>query len=188
MKKGKALIFSAPSGAGKTTIVRHLISKFPNLKFSISATTRERRSTEVDGKDYYFLSEDEFRSKIKDNAFLEWEEVYRGNYYGTLKSELSRLWEAGNHVIFDVDVEGGLNLKEALEDQALAVFVKVSDIATLRTRLESRQSESSSTLEVRLKKAAEEMLYEPRFDHVLVNDDMHVALAEAVEVAQDFLG
>ncbi|MEM9327633.1 MAG: guanylate kinase [Bacteroidota bacterium] len=187
MKKGKALIFSAPSGAGKTTIVRYLIEQNPLLEFSISATTRPRRDTEIDGIDYYFLSTHEFQSKIAAGAFLEWEEVYKGNYYGTLRSELERIWDAGRYVIFDVDVEGGLTLKEELGDQALAVFVKVSDLDTLRRRLEFRQSESSSTLAVRLEKAADEMLYESRFDYVLINDDREQALAEAELVTKKFL-
>jgi len=142
----------------------------------------------VDGQDYYFLSSEEFQNKRDAHAFLEWEEVYSDNYYGTLKSELDRIWAKGCHVIFDVDVEGGLKLKEALGDQALAVFVKVTDINTLRRRLESRKSESTSTLEVRLNKAVNEMLYEPRFDHVLLNDNMQKALREAEEVTKDFLG
>ena len=187
MKKGKALIFSAPSGAGKTTIVRHLIQQHPNLEFSISATTRPKRADEVDGRDYYFLSPEEFKNKIQADAFLEWEEVYTNNYYGTLKSELGRIWQEGCHVIFDVDVEGGLKLKKALGDRALAVFVKVTDLEILRQRLESRKSESSSTLEVRLEKAANEMLYEPRFDHVLLNDNMKKALQEAEHLTSHFL-
>ncbi len=187
MNKGKALIFSAPSGAGKTTIVHHLIKKYPNLSFSISATTRKRRENEIDGVDYHFLTPEEFKKKIDEQAFLEWEEVYSGHYYGTLKTEVEKIWNSGRHVIFDVDVEGGLSLKTALGDQALAVFVKVSDLDTLRKRLESRRSESSSTLAIRMDKAAKEMLYESRFDRSVVNDKIHVALAEAEKMISDFL-
>ncbi len=187
MNKGKALIFSAPSGAGKTTIVHHLIKKYPNLSFSISATTRERRENEIDGVDYHFLTPEEFKKKIDEQAFLEWEEVYSGHYYGTLIAEVEKIWNSGRHVIFDVDVEGGLSLKRALGDQALAVFVKVSDLDTLRKRLESRRSESSSTLAIRMDKAAKEMLYESRFDCSVVNDKIHVALADAEKIISDFL-
>lgn len=187
MIHGKALIFSAPSGAGKTTIVRHLLSKYPALEFSVSATTRKKRQGEIDGKDYYFLSLDSFQSKIQNDQFIEWEQVYDGLFYGTLKEEVDRIWQAGKHVIFDVDVEGGVNLKSFLKDQALAVFVKVSDVQTLRGRLERRKSETDEMLELRVQKAADEMKFENRFDKVLLNDSIEEAFVNAEKMTEDFL-
>ncbi len=187
MNNGKALIFSAPSGAGKTTIVRHLIDEFPVLDFSVSATTRTRRKEEVHGIDYYFLSLESFKSKIENQEFIEWEQVYEGLFYGTLKEEVQRVWDAGKHVIFDVDVEGGINLKNFLEDRALSVFVKVSDVSTLRERLERRKSETDDMLERRVQKAAEEMKFESKFDRVLVNDIKEEAFIAARKMTKDFL-
>lgn len=185
---GKAIIFCAPSGAGKTTIVKHLIKKTPSLKFSISATTRDVRiGMEEPGKDYYFLSNDDFLSRRERGEFYEWEEVYPGTYYGTLKEEVSRIWSEGNHVIFDVDVQGGLNLKKSLGEQALAVFVSVENIDVLRERLEKRSTESAESLEERVGKAAEEMQYAKSFDYILVNRDLEVAYQEAEKVVNDFL-
>lgn len=175
MSEGKALIFSAPSGAGKTTIVRHLMSISTELDFSISATTRTPREGEQHGKDYYFLDAEDFRQRIDNGQFLEWEEVYEGTYYGTLRSELDRIWESGQHVVFDVDVEGGLNLKKELGDRALAIFVKVRDLEVLRGRLKKRGSETEESLDRRVKKAAIEMNYQDRFDFVLLNDDLDKA-------------
>ncbi|MEM8894586.1 MAG: guanylate kinase, partial [Bacteroidota bacterium] len=147
MARGKALIFSAPSGSGKTTIVHHLTKVFPNLGFSISASTRDKRGrTEENGKDYYFLNPEEFKAKIDNDEFIEWEEVYEGNYYGTLKSEIQRIWDGGNHVIFDVDVKGGINLKNYFGDDALAIFVKVPDIEVLQQRLKDRNTETDDSL------------------------------------------
>lgn len=180
MREGKALIFSAPSGAGKTTIVRHLMSVIPDLDFSISATTRSPREGEQHGEDYYFLEQEDFRKKIDSDQFLEWEEVYAGTYYGTLKSELERIWTANRHVVFDVDVEGGLNLKQALGDRALSIFVKVRNLEVLRNRLKDRGSESDESLDRRVQKAEIEMSYEDRYDYVLINDD----LAEAKKLAE----
>lgn len=188
MQNGKAFIFCAPSGSGKTTIVRHLINKYPSLGFSISASTRDRRGrTEQDGKDYYFLTPDEFKQKIDNDEFIEWEEVYEGNYYGTLKSEIDRIWAAGRHVIFDVDVKGGLNLKNYFGDKSLAVFVKVNDMETLKQRLMDRGTESEQSLSRRLYKAKFEMSFQDKFDHILINDDLERSFKEAESLIENFL-
>lgn len=179
MSEGKALIFSAPSGAGKTTIVRHLMSITSDLDFSISATTRSPREGEQHGKDYYFLDTEDFREKIDSGQFLEWEEVYKGTFYGTLRSELERIWKIGKHVVFDVDVEGGLNLKNALGDRALSIFVKAQDLEVLRKRLQERGSETEESLDRRVQKAKIEMSYEDRYDFVLINDDLETAKIQA---------
>lgn len=188
MGSGKAIIFSAPSGSGKTTIVRHLLEKFPNIGFSISASTRDRRGrTEQHGKDYYFLTPEEFKQKIDQNAFIEWEEVYEGNFYGTLKEEIQRLWDNGQHVIFDVDVKGGLNLKKYFGDKALAIFVKVPSMEVLTERLKDRGTESEESLSRRLFKAKFEMTFEDKFDVVIVNDDREKSFQEAEKLIGDFL-
>ncbi|GCC52403.1 guanylate kinase [Chryseotalea sanaruensis] len=184
---GKALIFSAPSGSGKTTIVRHLLQNNSDLGFSISASTRDRRGrTEQHGKDYYFLSPEEFKQKIDANQFIEWEEVYEGNFYGTLKSEIERLWSEGKNVIFDVDVKGGLSLKKYFGDKALAVFVKVPSIEVLKERLKDRGTESEESLSRRLFKAKFEMGFEDKFDVVLVNEDRERSLQEAQKLYNEF--
>ena len=158
-QQGKAIIFSAPSGAGKTTIVKNLLDQLPELRFSVSATTRKPRgSQEQHGVDYYFLSVDEFKSNIQNNKFYEWEEVYSNLYYGTLKSEVQKIWDQGNHVVFDIDVVGGVNLKRTFGHRALSIFVGVKDIGILRKRLEGRSTESKEDLEMRVKKAAKEMV------------------------------
>lgn len=185
--KGKLIIFSAPSGSGKTTIVRHLLAKYPQLAFSVSACTRNRRDYEVDGHDYYFLTPAEFRKRIANQEFAEWEEVYAGNYYGTLKSEIERLWSEGKHVIFDVDVKGGLKLKEAYGDNALSVFVKVSSEEEIKRRLNSRGTETESTLATRLAKVRYELSFEEEFDVVLVNDDLNPTLLKAERLVEEFL-
>lgn len=187
MKKGKALIFSAPSGAGKTTVVRHLINTLPNLDFSISATTRKKRENEVHGKDYYFVSLEEFKEGIQRDSFLEWEEVYPNVFYGTPKSELERIWNIGNHVVFDVDVEGGVNLKSILNDDALACFIKVQDVEVLRNRLLKRDSESTQSINERLEKATQEMAFESKFDYVLVNNEIDKTLLEAENKVTQFI-
>lgn len=188
MSAGKAIIFSAPSGSGKTTIVRHLLQKFPNLGFSISASTRDRRGrTETHGKDYYFLTPEEFKQKIDEDAFIEWEEVYEGNFYGTLKEEIERLWASGQHVIFDVDVKGGVNLKKYFGDKALAIFVKVPSLEVLQERLKDRGTESEESLSRRLYKAKFEMGFEDRFDVTILNDDINKSFAEAEQIVGDFL-
>lgn len=185
---GKAVIFCAPSGAGKTTIVKHLIQQIPNLNFSISATTRAKREgIEEHGRDYYFLTEKEFLSKMEQEELYEWQEVYPGTYYGTLRSEVERIWAENGHVIFDVDVVGGLNLKKALGDKALSVFVSVEDKSVLEQRLKKRQTETDESLQKRLAKAEEEMAYEREFDRVLINRDLTTAYKEAEQLVTDFL-
>jgi guanylate kinase len=188
MSTGRAIIFSAPSGSGKTTIVRYLLSKFPNLGFSISASTRDKRGrTEQNGKDYYFLSPEEFKKKIDDNAFIEWEEVYEGNFYGTLKDEIQRLWDDGKHVIFDVDVKGGVNLKKYFGDKALAIYVKVPSLEVLQERLRDRGTETEESLSRRLYKAKFESTFEDKFDVTILNDDMQKSFQEAEQLVGDFL-
>ncbi len=185
---GKLIIFSAPSGSGKTTIVRHLLAENPNLGFSISACTRDRRGrTEQNGKDYYFLTPEEFKRKIDTDEFVEWEEVYVGAFYGTLKSEIQRLWDTGKHVLFDVDVQGGLKLKEYYGDKALAVFVKVPNEETLRQRLIGRGSETEESLSKRLFKVHFEMSFQDRFDVILVNDDLRTSLQKAQQLVDQFI-
>jgi guanylate kinase len=184
---GKALIFSAPSGSGKTTIVQHLLNNNPDLGFSISASTRDKRGrTEQDGKDYYFLSPEEFKRKIDNNEFVEWEEVYAGNFYGTLRSEIERIWKEGKNVIFDVDVKGGINLKKYFGDKALAVFVKVPSLEVLKERLQERGTESEESLSRRLFKAKFEMTFQDKFDVVLVNENLNRTLAEAQKIYDQF--
>lgn len=184
---GKAIIFCAPSGSGKTTIVKHLLQTNPDLGFSISAVTRDRRGrTEVDGKDYHFLTPDQFKEKILDDEFIEWEEVYAGNYYGTLKSEIQRIWDEGKNVIFDVDVKGGLSLKKYFGDKALAIFVLVPSMEALEKRLRGRGTESEDALSRRLFKAKFEMSFKDQFDVVLVNEHLDTSLAEAQKLYNDF--
>ena len=184
---GKAIIFSAPSGSGKTTIVKHLLKNNPDLGFSISASTRDRRGrTEQNGKDYYFLSPSDFKKKIDNDEFVEWEEVYEGNFYGTLKSEIDRVWEQGKNVIFDVDVKGGLNLKKYFGKKALAVFVKVPSLDVLKERLNDRGTETDESLSRRLFKAKFEMRFSDKFDVVLANENLEKSLAEAQRLYDDF--
>lgn len=184
---GKALIFSAPSGSGKTTIVKHLLKTNSDLGFSISASTRDKRGrTESHGKDYYFLSPEDFKKKIDNDDFIEWEEVYEGNFYGTLKSEIDRIWNAGKNVIFDVDVKGGLNLKKYFADKALAVFVKVPSLDILKERLSDRGTESEESLSRRLFKAKFETSFQDKFDVVLVNKNLEKSLAEAQRLYDQF--
>jgi guanylate kinase len=185
--EGKLIIFSAPSGSGKTTIVRHLLAKYSNLGFSISACTRDRRGrNEVHGKDYYFLTPEDFKTRIDNNEFVEWEEVYPGGYYGTLKSEIERLWASGKHVVFDVDVKGGLKLKEYFQERALAIFVKAPSEEAIKERLMSRGTETEDSLSKRLFKVKFEMSFQDKFDVILVNDDLEAALAKAEELVEDF--
>jgi len=186
--QGKLIIFSAPSGSGKTTIVHHLLDTNRNLGFSISACTRDKRGrSEENGKDYYFLTPAEFKQKIDAHEFVEWEEVYPGAYYGTLKSEVERVWEQGKHVLFDVDVRGGLSIKEHYGDRALAVFVKVPSEAELAQRLRGRGTETDDSLSRRLFKVKFEMSFQDQFDVILVNDDLDTALAKAQKLVDDFL-
>lgn len=183
----KALIFSAPSGSGKSTIVHHILDLHPEMEFSVSATSRPLRGTEVHGVDYYFLSEEDFRSRIAADGFVEYEEVYPGRFYGTLKSEIQRIWDAGHVVIFDVDVKGGVNLKKYFGDAALSVFIQAPSVEVLRQRLVSRATDSAEDIEKRVAKAAEEMTYATKFDAVLVNDDLETAFAEAEKLVDEFL-
>lgn len=186
---GKAIIFSAPSGSGKTTIVKHLLKSNSDLGFSISASTRDKRGrTEKDGQDYHFLTPVEFKELIDKDEFVEWEEVYEGNFYGTLKSEIQRIWDAGKNVIFDVDVKGGLNLKKYFGDKALSIFVKVPSIEVLKARLHDRGTETQESLSRRLFKAEFEMSFADKFDVVLVNENLEKSLAEAQRLYNDFKG
>ncbi|MCB0461251.1 MAG: guanylate kinase [Flavobacteriaceae bacterium] len=188
MEEGKLIVFSAPSGSGKTTIVRHLLKQEElNLEFSISATSREKRGEEVNGKDYYFLSAKEFKTKIKNEAFLEWEEVYRDNFYGTLKTEVERIWALGKHVIFDIDVSGGLRIKRKFPEQTLAVFVKPPSIDELKIRLKKRKTESADKINMRIAKASAELATAPLFDVVIENDNLDKALKEAYTLVSDFI-
>jgi len=185
--KGKLVIFSAPSGAGKTTIVRHLLTKGFDLEFSVSATSREARHTETHGKDYYFLSSEDFLKKVENDEFLEWEEVYKGTSYGTLKSEVERIRNKGKNVIFDVDVIGGLNIKKYYGDEALAVFVQPPSVVELRKRLTARSTESAEKIAMRIAKAEHELSFAPQFDVVIVNDDLEKAFEEAEKIITNFL-
>lgn len=185
--KGKLIIFSAPSGAGKTTIVKHLLASDLNLEFSISATSRGMRHTETDGKDYYFLSAEDFKKKIDANEFLEWEEVYAGTCYGTLKSEVERIRNKGKNVIFDVDVVGGTNIKKFYGDDALAVFVQPPSVEELRNRLVGRSTDAPEVIEKRVQKAEYELTFAPKFDVILINDNLEQAFADAKRIVGAFL-
>ena len=187
MQEGKLIIFSAPSGAGKTTIVHHLLSKIPDLEFSISATTRAKRGDEVHGRDYYFISKEEFLHKIAKKEFVEFEEVYTGTFYGTLRSEIERIWSKGKHVIFDIDVEGGLHLKKKFGEQALAIFVQPPSLEVLIERLTGRGTDSAEKLAERIVKADKELKYADRFDVIQKNYDLETACSEAVELVSNFL-
>ena len=184
---GKLIVVTAPSGAGKTTIVRSLLSRFENLAFSVSATTRTKRDGEVHGRDYYFIGADEFKSLIHHNAFLEWEEVYENQFYGTLRSEIERLWQDGKHVIFDIDVKGALNVKKAYPAETLTIFVKPPSPEVLLERLRGRKSESEESLRKRINKASLELTFEKHFDIALVNDVLENALKKAVEIVDHWL-
>lgn len=186
-KKGKLVIFSAPSGAGKTTIVKHLLEQNLNLEFSVSATSREPRVNEANGKDYYFLSENEFKEKVKNNEFLEWEEVYKGTCYGTLKSEVERIRNLGNNIIFDVDVVGGLNIKKIYGSDALAVFVLPPNVEELVKRLKNRSTETEEKIKVRIAKAEYELGFANQFDVILINDDLENTLIQAEKTVRNFL-
>jgi guanylate kinase len=187
-KEGKLIIFSAPSGAGKTTIVHHLLSIIPELEFSISATTRQARGDEQNGKDYYFISLPEFTHRIAQKQFVEFEEVYTGTFYGTLRSEIERIWKKGKTVIFDIDVEGGLHLKRKYDGQALAIFVQPPSLEVLKERLVGRGTDSTEKLLERFEKAEKELNYAPQFDIILKNHDLQTACAEAEELVKNFIG
>ena len=183
----KVLIFSAPSGSGKSTIVNHILGLHPEIEFSISATSRPPRGQEQHGREYYFFTAEQFRAMIKEDKFVECEEVYPGRFYGTLKSEVERIWAAGHVIIFDVDVKGGVNLKKYFGDKALSVFIQAPSVEELRRRLESRGTDSAEDIAKRVDKAAEEMTYAPKFDVILVNDDLNEAYARAESIVDEFL-
>jgi guanylate kinase len=185
--KGKLVIISAPSGAGKTTIVNHLLEKKLNLEFSISATSRESRGNEKNGREYYFISSDEFRKKIENNEFVEWEEVYKDQYYGTLKDEIDRIWADNKNVLFDVDVKGGINLKNFYKHQAISIFIMPPSIGELEKRLSSRATEDPVQIRMRVRKAVQEMKLADRFDHIVVNDNLELAQREVYETVKGFL-
>ena len=187
MNQGKLIIFSAPSGSGKTTLVRYLLSQGMDLAFSVSCTSRPPRGTEQDGVDYYFLTPEEFRQRIENDEFLEYEEVYTDKFYGTLKSEVERLSSAGHTVVFDVDVKGGINIKKYYGDRALSLFIQAPSIEELSRRLHNRGTDSEEVIQQRLEKAAYELTFAPQFDHIIVNDVLEVAQAETLAVVNAFL-
>ncbi|WP_026716753.1 guanylate kinase [Flavobacterium gelidilacus] len=188
MTKGKLFVFSAPSGSGKTTIVRHLLEKEDlNLEFSISCTTREPRGTEIHGTDYYFISWEEFKNHIKAEDFVEWEEVYTDNFYGTLKAEIERIWALGKHVIFDIDVVGGLRIKHKFPEETLAVFVKPPSVDELKRRLKLRSTESEDKINMRVAKASVELATAPQFDKIIKNYDLDTAKEEAYQLVKEFI-
>lgn len=185
--QGKVIIVSAPSGAGKTSIVRHLLEQVPELKFSISATTRPKRDYEIDGKDYYFLTPEQFKERLANDEFLEWQEVYADQFYGSLKSEVERIWSNGQTVIFDVDVLGGLNIKKFYGDEALSVFIEPPTLEELMKRLKKRGTETEESLKKRLDKAEYELSFAPQFDRIVLNDDLATAQQEMINLVRDFL-
>lgn len=184
---GKVIIFSAPSGSGKTTIVRHLLERYPQLEFSISATSRAPRGQERDGVDYYFLSQEEFMKAVAENRFVEWEEVYKGTCYGTLRSEVERIWAKGNIIVFDVDVIGGINLKRIFGGDACSIFVMPPSVEELRRRLEGRGTDAPEVIDRRVAKAEFELTKAPEFDHIVVNDSLDEAIAETTRIIDEFI-
>ena len=188
MKNGKIIIFSAPSGSGKSTLIGHLLKRFPQLEFSISATSRAPRGSEVNGKEYYFLTNEEFKNKVAAGEFVEWEEVYAGTCYGTLRSELKRIWDKGHVIVFDVDVKGGVNLKKIFGDDALSIFIMPPSVEELRRRLEQRGTDTPETIATRVAKAEEEITYAPLFDKIVVNDSLETAIADATRITESFIG
>lgn len=186
-KMGKVVIVSAPSGSGKTTVVNHLLESFDCFAFSVSATTRAPRGTEKDGEAYYFISEAEFRRRIEAGAFVEHEQVYNGVFYGTLKSEVDRIWGMDKVILFDVDVKGGVSLKKYFGEDALSIFIKAPSIKEIRRRLEKRGTDSPEFIDERVRKARVEMMYQPKFDRILLNDDLVTCLAEADKMVGEFL-
>lgn len=187
MENGKIIIFSAPSGAGKSTIVKHLLDNGLNLDFSISATSRAPRGSERNGVEYYFLTPDEFKTRIANDEFVEYEEVYKDCFYGTLRSELTRIWSLGHHIVFDVDVVGGVNLKRIFGDKALSIFIQPPSVEELRRRLIGRATDSADKIEQRLAKAETELTYAPQFDEIIINDDLSLAKSEAEKLVRSFI-
>lgn len=187
MKNGKLFVFSAPSGSGKTTLVKHLLTQNLPLGFSISATSRSPRGQEIEGVDYYFLSQEAFQKKIEEDAFVEYEEVYNGAFYGTLRSEVERLWSEGKNVLFDIDVVGGLNIKEQFPEETLAIFVQPPSLEELENRLRKRGTETEDKIQQRLDKSAKELIYSQDFDVILVNDNLNTAKQEVVRLVKQFL-
>ena len=187
MQNGKLIIFSAPSGSGKTTIVKRLLSTFPQFEFSISATSRQPRGEERNGVDYFFLTQEEFRQKVAENAFVEWEEVYAGTSYGTLKSEVERIWSKGNVILFDVDVMGGINLKRIFGDDACSIFIMPPSVEELRRRLVGRATDTMEVIEKRVAKASFEIEKAPQFDHTVINDDLEKAVEDTRTILNNFL-
>jgi len=185
--KGKLVIISAPSGAGKTTIVNHLLQEVPGLEFSISATTRNPRGKEKDGKEYYFITVEDFRERIRKKEFTEWEEVYKDHYYGTLKSEIERIRAKGKHVIFDVDVKGGINLKNIFGNKAVSIFIMPPSLSELEMRLHARATDNPEKIKIRVEKAVEEMKLAGKFDHIVINDNLEQARNEVCKVVKSFL-
>ncbi len=185
---GKLVVITAPSGAGKTTIVKHLLQTIPELRFSISATNRARRPMEINGRDYYFLTTEQFRRMVSQGAFLEWEEVYTDQYYGTLRSEVDRILSERKAVIFDIDVQGALNLKKEYGDQALSIFIQPPSLDTLIERLKNRKTEDAKSLQKRIDRATKELTYKDNFDKTVMNDDLKLALSEVMKIVCSFLG
>ncbi|MDR0753950.1 MAG: guanylate kinase [Prevotellaceae bacterium] len=183
----KVIIFSAPSGSGKTTVVKHLLAKYPRLKFSVSSTSRKKRDDEIEGKDYYFITPDEFKRQIAQGKFIEYEEVYEGRLYGTLKSEAEHIWNEGKIIVFDVDVKGGLRIKETYGNQALSVFIMPSSLDELRRRLIRRATESLADIEKRVRRADEELSYAGSFDRIILNDSLHEALKNAEIIVEEWI-
>ena len=185
--EGKVIIFSAPSGAGKTTVVKHILSLYSEMEFSVSACSRPKRPNEMDGKDYFFITAEEFRVKIEKGEFLEWEEVYENCFYGTLRSELSRIWKSVHVVVFDVDVKGGINLKRIFGDNAMSVFISPPDLETLEQRLRNRSTDSEESLQKRLNKAGWEMQFSSQFDKIIVNNELSKTYQEAEQIVKEWI-
>lgn len=188
MQNGKLIIITAPSGAGKTTIVKYLLEQIPTLAFSVSATTRSIRPNETDGIDYYFMTAETFKNKIDNHEFVEWEEVYPGRFYGTLKVEVKRLWDAGKQIIFDVDVKGAMHLQNKFPERTLSIFIKPPSIEVLIERLQKRKTETAQTLETRVERFKLELAYENKFDKVIINDVLASAQTEALQAVKEFIG
>ena len=185
--KGKLIIVSAPSGAGKTTLVKHLLENLDSIEFSVSCATRNPREGEIHGKDYYFISTEEFKQKIDNQEFAEFEEVYEGSFYGTLKSEIERIWTKGNSVIFDIDVVGGINLKKIYPENSLSIFIMPPSVEELENRLRARNTETEEKLKMRVEKAEKELLLAPKFDKIIINDDLEKSKKEIVDLIQNWI-